>query len=78
MAFAALIIHFILWNLFQFLNHNFCALVNVTAAESDYYITLLSVCQHVVSNFLEGVEPHAAGDFIGKVLCVNSVGVDLS
>lgn len=78
MAFAAYKIHFIKWNLFQFLNHNLCTLVNITAAESDYNVTLFCVCKHIVCNFLKAVEPDASGNFLCKILCVNSVGVDLA
>ena len=43
MAFAVYKIHFINWNLFQFFNHHFCGLVNVTATEGNNNISLLSV-----------------------------------
>ena len=78
MAFAAYKIHYILWNLFQFLNHDFCALVNVATAEGDYHVTLFCVCEHIVRNFLKAVEPHTSGDFFCEVLCVNAVGVNLT
>lgn len=78
MAFAAYKIHFIYWNLFQFFNHHFCGLVNVTATEGNNNISLLSVFQCMLHNLFKGVEPHTAGDFFCKVLCVNSVGVNLA
>lgn len=78
MAFAAYIIHINRWKLFQFFHHYFRTLVNVTATECDYDVAFFCIGKHIVSDFLKAVEPHASGNLLCKVLCVNSVGIYLS
>ncbi len=78
MAFAASEIHCFYWKLFQLFNHDFCTFVNISATEGDDNVTFFCICENIICNFLKGVEPDTSGNLLGKILCVNSVGVDLS
>ena len=72
------IIHGKILHILKLFDHHFCCLVDIAAAERDYNIAALCVFDNVVRNFLKGVEPDTSGYLIGKILCVNIIGISFS